>query len=380
LRKKRVIPLAASGVKRTPPKVSLAGSNTEERSASFRGFVPEVSPIQETGSTPAFGLRDESGSEASYQGPETSFEETHAGASTVTSSVPERSKEEGEPKPEVHNLQATRRVKHLARKKKFGAQERLAEIISEAERMWGKPIILPSDAEEVRQESTPSGEDSVEERDEVVSIPQNESLADDFMEEGIPRTPSSECPETPPLPNSECEMGHAPPPQPSTQEEPPTGTHDRQNTEEPRRSQQVGDQDTPDAGLAARSADRSEASQHLGDPEEHRVNTGAATTEADLHPEASNRGRSQAEASTSELRPSDPVAAPNTRAAPSVGPSSSSRVSVGFEVLGRGFLGHPMEAIKNLILEGFLGNAGVSSPERIAQGILISHYQVSFRN
>jgi hypothetical protein len=35
-----------------------------------------------------------------------------------------------------------------------------------------------------------------------------------------------------------------------------------------------------------------------------------------------------------------------------------------------------MEAIKNLIPEGFLGNAGTSSPERIAQGILISHYQV----
>jgi len=34
-----------------------------------------------------------------------------------------------------------------------------------------------------------------------------------------------------------------------------------------------------------------------------------------------------------------------------------------------------MEAIKNLIPEGYLGNAGASSPEKIAQGILISHYQ-----
>jgi hypothetical protein len=161
-------------------------------------------------------------------------------------------------------------------------------------------------------------------------------------------------------------------------EEPQTGTLERDNTVEPRSSQQVGDRDTPDAGLAARNADQSEASQHLGDPEEHRVNTKATTPEADLHPEASNRGRSQAEANTSELRPNDPVAAPNMRAAPSVGPSSSSRVSVGFEVLGRGLFSHPMEAIKNMIPEGFLGNAGVSSPERIAQGILISHYQVSF--
>jgi hypothetical protein len=66
-------------------------------------------------------------------------------------------------------------------------------------------------------------------------------------------------------------------------------------------------------------------------------------------------------------------------AAPSVGPSSSSRFTAAFEVLGRGLLGHPMEAIKNLIPKGFLGNAGTSSPERIAQGLLISHYQVSFQ-
>lgn len=302
LRKKRVIPLAASGVKRTPPRVSIAGSNTKEGPASFWGFVLEVSPIQEAVSTPAFGLRDESGFEASYQGPETSFEETNAGASTVASLVPERSEEEGKPRPEAHNVQATRRVKHLARKKKFGARDRLAEIISEVERMWDNT------------------------------------------------------------------------------KEPLTGTPERDNTEEPRSSQQVGDRGTPDAGLEVRSADQSKASQHLGEPEGHRVNTVATTTEADLHPETSNRDKSHTEASTSELRPNDSVAASNMGAAQSVGPSSSSRVSMGFEVLGRGLLGHPMEAIKNLIPEGFLGNARVSSPERIAQGILISHYQVSFQN
>jgi hypothetical protein len=37
LRKKRSIPLVASGVKRTPPTVPMAGTNTEEGSASFRG-------------------------------------------------------------------------------------------------------------------------------------------------------------------------------------------------------------------------------------------------------------------------------------------------------------------------------------------------------
>jgi hypothetical protein len=67
LRKKRNIPLAASGVKRTPLRVSMDGTNTEEGSTSFRGFVLEVSPTQEAGSSPPFVLRDESGSEASYQ-------------------------------------------------------------------------------------------------------------------------------------------------------------------------------------------------------------------------------------------------------------------------------------------------------------------------
>lgn len=157
------------------------------------------------------------------------------------------------------------------------------------------------------------------------------------------------------------------------------GTPERENTEEPGSSQQAGVQDTPGASLEVGSMNQSEASQHLGEPEGSRVNTEATTPEADLHPDASDRNRSHTEASTSELRPNEFEAAPNTEAAPSVGLSSSSRLSAGFEVLGRGLLGHPMEAIKNLIPEGFLGNAGASSPEKIAHGILISHYQVSFR-
>jgi hypothetical protein len=211
LRKKQKIPLATSGVKRTPPRVSMVGTNTEEGSASFRGFVPEVSPTQEAGSTPPFVLRDESGSEASYQGPDTPLEETNAGASTVTSPTPERSEEEGESILEAHNVQVTLRVKHPARKKKFGVRDCLVEIISEAERMWGKPVIRPSDAEEVRQESAPSGEESVEERDEDVSTPRDEAFVEDLVEEGTPRTPSSEGPRTPPPPSCDCEMGHATP-------------------------------------------------------------------------------------------------------------------------------------------------------------------------
>jgi hypothetical protein len=140
----------------------------------------------------------------------------------------------------------------------------------------------------------------------------------------------------------------------------------------------VGVQDTPSAGLEVRSVDQSDASQHLGEPEGSRVNTEATTPEIDLHLDASDRNRSHTKASTSELRPNESEVAPTMEATPSVGPSSSSRLSTGFEVLGRGLLGHPMEAIKNLIPEGFLGNARVSSPEKIAQGIPISHYQVSF--
>jgi hypothetical protein len=79
LRKKQNIPLAALGARRTPPSVPSAGANTEEGSASFRGFVPEVSPTPEAGTAPSFVLRDESGSEASYQGAETPFEEPPLG-------------------------------------------------------------------------------------------------------------------------------------------------------------------------------------------------------------------------------------------------------------------------------------------------------------
>jgi hypothetical protein len=389
LRKKQKIPLAASGVKRTLLRVSMAGTNTEEGSESFRGFVPEVSPTQEAGSTPPFILRDESGSEASYQGPDTPFEENHAGASTINSPAPERSKEGDEPKLEAHDVQVTRRVKHPTRKRKFSVQDRLVEIISEAERMWGKAVIRPSDVEEVRQESAPSGGESIEERDEDVGTFRDEASVEGFVEEGTPQTPSSERPKTPPPPSCDCEMGHETPQEPCTTPDPneaQTGTTERGNTEEPETSQRAGVRDTPGVGLGEPEGSRVNAEATTPEADLHpeasardRFHTEATTPEADLHPEASARDRSHTEASTSELRPSGSEAASSAETAPSVGPSSSSRVSAGFEVLGRGFLGHPMEAIKNLIPEGFIGNARVSSPNKIAQGILISHYQVSFR-
>jgi hypothetical protein len=40
-------------------------------------------------------------------------------------------------------------VKHVAKRMKFDPRDRLAEIISGAEQMWGRPVIKPSEAEEV---------------------------------------------------------------------------------------------------------------------------------------------------------------------------------------------------------------------------------------
>jgi hypothetical protein len=68
----------------------------------------------------------------------------------------------------------------------------------------------------------------------------------------------------------------------------------------------------------------------------------------------------------------------NTEACANPEGPSSSRFKSAFEVLNKGLHGHPMEAIKSLIPEGFLGGAGATSLERIAQGVMISHYQVEF--
>jgi hypothetical protein len=379
LRKKQNIPLAALGARRTPPSVLSSRVNVEERSASFWGFVPEVSLTPEAGAAPSFVLRDESDSEASCQGEqgaETSFEEPPLGASMVTTPEPERSGEGDEVIPEARDIQVKRRVKHPARKRKFTAQDRIAEMISEVERMWGKAVIRPSDAEEVHQESAPSGDESLEERSEDPGTPRDEPFIEEFAAEGTPRTPSSECPETPPLPEDDCEMGHATPQAPCIipeQSETQTGAPNVENIEEPRTSREAVVQDMSSVAHEVQGTNQPETAPHLGVPEGSRVDSENTAPEADVHPESSIRSGSRVEASTSK----ESEMALNTGAVPPVGPSSSSRVSVGFEVLGRGLLGHPMEAIKNLIPEGFLGNAGASSPEKIAQGILISHYQVN---
>jgi hypothetical protein len=247
--------------------------------------------------------------------------------------------------------------------------------------MWGKAVIRPSDAEEVRQEPAPSGDESLGERDEYAGSPRDEPFIEEFEAEGTPRTPSSERPGTPPPPEDDCEMGHATPQAPCSppvQSETHTGTPEVENIEEPRTSREAVGQDIPGAAFEVQGANQPEITPHLGVPEGSRIDSENIIPEAGVLPESSTRSGSLVEASPSKLRSDESDAAPNTGVVPSVGPSSSSRVSAGFEVLGRGLLGHPMEAIKNLIPEGYLGNAGASSPEKIAQGILISHYQVSF--
>lgn len=350
----------------------------------FGGFIPEVSPSPEASAAPSFVLGDESGSEASYQGEqgaETSFAEPHLRTSTADAPKPERSGEGDETVPEARDIQVTSRVKHPARKRKFTAQDRIAEKLLEDERMWGKAFIRPSDAEEVRQEPIASCDESLEERDEEASTSRAEPLVKEFEAEATPRTPSSERPETPPPPEENCETGHSTPQAPcsaAVQLETRSGVPEVENIEEPRTSREVVDQEMPGSVSEVQGVSQPEVTPNLGVPEESRIDSENVIPEASVLPESSTRSGSRVKASLSRLRSDGSEAAPSTGAVPPVGPSSSSRVSAGFEVLGRGLLGHPMEAIKNLIPEGYLGNAGVSSPEKIAQGILISHYQVSF--
>jgi len=272
-------------------------------------------------------------------------------------------------------------VKHATKRKKFGPWDRLAEIISGAEQMWGRPVIRPSEVEEVWQESAFSGRESTEDSDEDAAIPQYHTFTEEIYEEHTPRTPSREWPSTPPPLNFDCKMESASSlgshPAPDQTEVPERGIPERASAEGPEISPPTGVQDSLEVDLEVGRVNRTEATRHFEVPKRSGGNTEAKTSKATQHPEAPNRSAANTKASTSGWRPNESEAAPNVEAAPPKGPSSS-RFRAAFKVLGRGLLGHPMEAIKNLIPEGFLGNARTSSPERIAQGILISHYQVKF--
>jgi hypothetical protein len=53
--------------------------------------------------------------------------------------------------------------------------------------MWGKAVIGPSDAEEVRQEPAPSDSESLEEGNEEAGTPRDEPFVEEFEAEGTPR-------------------------------------------------------------------------------------------------------------------------------------------------------------------------------------------------
>jgi hypothetical protein len=157
-KKKKSIPLAASGARRTPPERHVPESNTEEGSMSFRGFVPKAPQHHGEGSSSPFGLRDESSSEASHHGLEIPLDEPEGVAFGAKSLAPPRTEEGAESTPEPSPQQTPRRVKHTAQRKKFGPRDRLASIILEAEEMLGRPRYSPSEVEGFQPELCSSAE------------------------------------------------------------------------------------------------------------------------------------------------------------------------------------------------------------------------------
>jgi hypothetical protein len=225
--------------------------------------------------------------------------------------------------------------------------------------MWGRLVIKPSDAEEFRQEFAFSGDESTSDGDEMTTTPQYQTFAEDMDEEHTPRTHFAERPATPPRPGHECKTEGGTSPRshmaPDQTEAGEMGITERVGAERLESSPHTRVLNSPEADPEVGGAERSKARQHAGfpthtvvDPEE----IGAERPEAPQHPEVPDRSRTNTEASTSGLRPTESEAAPNTGATPPEEPSSS-RFRAAFEVLGRGLLGHPMEANKNLIPEGF---------------------------
>jgi hypothetical protein len=102
---------------------------------------------------------------------------------------------------------------------------------------------------------------------------------------------------------------------------------------------------------------------------------GVVRPEASQDAEVQTRHETSPEPNTSGPRQVESEAAPNDEATLNTEGPSTSRFRSAFKILSKGLLGC-LEAIKNLIPEGFLGGTGATLPERIAQGIMISHYQV----
>jgi hypothetical protein len=250
--------------------------------------------------------------------------------------------------------------------------------------MWGRPVIRPSDAKEVCQESAFLGNESEGNDGEGATTHrhQNQTSVEEVEEEHTPRTLSDE------------QMGNPPLPEPKDKVESGISPGSRSFAD-----QTVEVERAISEGVGA---GRPETPKHTGVPESPALES-AGTTRPKAPPSVEVQDRTEADpraagsmgpdgpqltkvqdrtgvdpgASTSGLRGTDSEAAPNAEAIPTIEESGTSRFRAAFEVLGRGLLRHPMEAIKNLIPKGFLAHVGTASPERIAQGILISLYQVN---
>ncbi|XP_062151032.1 uncharacterized protein LOC133859593 [Alnus glutinosa] len=235
--------------------------------------------------------------------------------------------------------------------------------------MWGRPVIMPSDTEEVRQESAFLGNESDGNDDEEATAPQNQNQTsvEDMEEEHTPRTPSEERMGTPPPPEpeGEVESGISPRSRPSADqnEEVKRGTLEGAGAMRSKSPQYTGVLDSRDPESA--SVMRPEAPPPAEVQDRPEAGPRVARTmrpEAPQPTEVQDRTGANPKANTSGLRRTDSEAAPNVEAIPTTEEPDTSRFRAALEVLGMGLLGHPMKAIKNLIPEGFLAHAGTASP------------------
>lgn len=150
----------------------------------------------------------EFGSEEPSSSSGSNNEEINFGTPEATSPTPEPVNNKDNPSSKMGtNVPARPRVKHLAKRMKFGPRDCLVGMILEAEQMRGRPVIRPFDTEEVWQEFAFSGNE-FEANGEEVETPQNKTYAGDMEDEHTPRTPSVEWMATPPPPEADCEIEH----------------------------------------------------------------------------------------------------------------------------------------------------------------------------
>jgi len=176
---------------------------------------------------------------------------------------------EAKPTPEASPEPNRRRVKHMVQKKKFRPRELLEGIILGAKEMWGRPVIRPSNAEEVCQESASSDNESKGDDDEGETTPRSQSQTPvrDLEDEHTLRTPSAERMGTPPPPEFEGEgisrmsPGSGRPKTPQQPEVPEGPNPESAGTSRPEMPPLVEVQDRPEADPRATGSMGHEAPQ-----------------------------------------------------------------------------------------------------------------------